>query len=210
MSSKEKTISRFQFITHPYSDISLVRQAELACNAGCDWIQLRAKNTEVNELTGIASEIQKICRSYQAKLIINDHVELAMEIKADGVHLGKDDIPPAKARKMLGNEFIIGGTANTFERIAELTEAGVDYLGVGPLRYTATKEVLSPVLGYEGFRKIMEQCEMNGISIPVIAIGGIDINDLSPLREAGVYGVALSSAVLKGGIEDVVPLFVER
>src|ERR1019366_3998093 len=147
-----KRISRLQYITTNPLD------ADKACKAGVDWIQLRVKNKTEEEWRALAVETLIVCRRYGAKLIINDNVFLAKEIKADGVHLGKEDQNPAEARLILGEKFIsgekfiIGGTANSLEDIHSLIESGVDYIGLGPFRFTTTKANLSPVLGLEGYR----------------------------------------------------------
>ncbi|MDR2692557.1 MAG: thiamine phosphate synthase, partial [Dysgonamonadaceae bacterium] len=134
---------------------------------------------------------------YGADLYINDHVEICRRIGATGVHLGKSDMPPGEARKILGKNFIIGGTANTFEDILRLNAEGVDYIGLGPFRFTATKKNLSPVLGLPGYKQIMEQCAVRGINLPVFAIGGITAGDIPALLNSGITGIAMSSAILQ-------------
>ncbi|MFN3403427.1 MAG: thiamine phosphate synthase [Cytophagaceae bacterium] len=189
-------ISRLQIITQDINGKSHTQLAEEACKAGAEWIQLRLKNKSEEEYKKTASEVKEICRLYNALLIINDNVSVAKEIAADGVHVGKNDMPSSEARRILGNKFIIGGTANTWEDILMHNEF-VNYVGVGPFRFTDTKENLSPVLGINGFYRLMEQCRKNSISIPVIAIGGITAEDVSPIIETGVHGVAVASAVNK-------------
>jgi thiamine-phosphate pyrophosphorylase len=188
-------ISHLHYITQ---DIEGVPHQELtlnACIAGIDWVQLRVKNRSYNEWLDIAHKTEMICRKYHAKLIVNDNVVIAKAIKADGVHLGKSDMSPREARQELGSNAIIGGTANSFEDIKLLSDEGVDYIGLGPFRFTTTKENLSPVLGLEGYKKIIEHCKKNGISIPIIAIGGIKLEDIKPISETGVYGIAVASAI---------------
>jgi thiamine-phosphate pyrophosphorylase len=189
-------ISRFHYITQGnilgYTHSQL---AEEACMGGASWVQLRVKKKGYSEWKDIAADTQNICRKYLAKLIINDNVRIAKEIDADGVHIGKEDMLPKAARSLLGKEKIIGGTANSFIDIAILAEAGVDYIGLGPFRFTETKEKLSPVLGLEGYRQIIEACKKNGINIPIVAIGGIKKEDIKDLLNTGVYGIAVSSAV---------------
>ncbi len=182
-------ISRLQYIT----DNAI--HAEAACKGGIEWIQLRVKNKGEEEWMKIAESTKGICKKYNAKLIVNDSVKLAKLIGADGVHLGKEDMPPDEARHLLGNNFIIGGTANTFEDIQRLALLKVDYMGLGPFRFTKTKEKLSPVLGLQGYIDLIKECETNNISLPIIAIGGIQLNDIETLLASGVYGVAVSSAI---------------
>jgi thiamine-phosphate pyrophosphorylase len=187
-------ISKLHYITQEIEGKTHAQLAEEACIAGVDWVQLRVKNKSYAEWKAIAIETLSVCRKHNAKLIINDNVELAKEINANGVHLGKEDISTAEARKLLGSNFIIGGTANTFEDI-KLHAPNVDYIGLGPFRFTSTKEKLSPVLGIEGYTQIINKCRANNITTPIIAIGGITSNDVSTLLNSGVYGIAIASAI---------------
>jgi thiamine-phosphate diphosphorylase len=188
-------ISRLQYITSEMADSLLPQSVEEVCKGGCNWIQLRLKNKSDKDFLKIAFDIQEICKKFNAKLIINDNVEIAKEIIADGIHLGKTDMSPVDARKILGNSFIIGCTASTINDIIELSTLNIDYIGLGPFRYTTTKENLDTILGLEGFRTIMRECEKNYLKIPVIAIGGITINDIDLLFETGIYGIAMSSSI---------------
>ena len=192
-----KYISHFQYITQDIEGVSHQELTMNACTAGVDWVQLRIKNKTYNEWLDIALKTEKICRKYHAKFIVNDNVGIAKAVKADGVHLGKIDLDPREARQLLGSNAIIGGTANSFEDIKQLVDAGVDYIGLGPFRFTATKENLSPVLGINGYEQIVAQCRKSGITIPIIAIGGITVEDVKPLMENGAYGIAVSSAINK-------------
>ena len=185
-----------QFITHHtdcYDEISGTR-AVLA--GGCRWVQLRMKDATAEDILRIGHEIGKLCREYGAKFILDDHVELVRELNADGVHLGKLDIPVAEARRILGRDYLIGATANTFEDIERGAGQGADYIGLGPFRFTQTKRNLSPVLGIEGYRTIMEHCRNAGITLPVVAIGGITAADVEDILTTGVTGIALSGALL--------------
>lgn len=168
---------------------------EEACMGGAKWVQLRVKKKGYIEWKHIAEETLEVCRKYKAKLIINDNVRIAQEINADGVHLGKDDMLPEVAREILGDDFIIGCTANTLIDIEGLSDKKIDYIGLGPFRFTNTKEKLSPVLGLEGYKQILTHCKKQEIQIPVIAIGGIKLEDLKPLFTTGIHGVAVSSGV---------------
>src|SRR6185312_6617102 len=126
-------ISRLHYITQDnifgYTHAQL---AEEACMAGIDWLQLRTKHKSTSEWKQIALDVKKVCDKYNAKLIINDNVKLAKEVGATGVHLGQNDMSITEARKLLGNDFIIGGTANNFIHIEELQKTGADYIGLGP------------------------------------------------------------------------------
>ena len=134
-----------QFITHFTASISYPDSARIALEGGCRWVQLRMKDVSEEELKNTAMHVQELCRQYGATFIIDDRVDLVKEIGADGVHLGKLDMPIKEARKMLGKGFIIGGTANTFADIRQHVADGADYIGCGPFRFTTTKQKLSPI-----------------------------------------------------------------
>lgn len=186
-----------QFITHYNDRYSYVDSARMALEGGCRWVQLRMKGVDAELLEATAIEVKALCRSYGATFIIDDDVMLARRIEADGVHLGKEDMPIAEARKMLGNEYIIGATVNSFDDImAHIRSAHPDYFGCGPFRFTATKQRLAPTLGIEGYLNIMEQMRSEGIAIPLVAIGGITKGDIPDLMASGVSGIALSGSVL--------------
>ena len=185
-----------QFITHYTERYSYLDAARIALEGGCRWVQLRMKDTPLEAIEPVALEVQALCRQYGATFIIDDHVELAGKLHADGVHLGKKDMPIADARRILGEEYIIGGTANTFEDIQQLCQAGVNYIGCGPFRFTTTKEKLSPTLGLEGYEAIMKQMKLHNLSTPVVAIGGITADDIPSLMHTGISGIAISGAVL--------------
>jgi thiamine-phosphate pyrophosphorylase len=148
-------------------------------------------------LESAAITIQRMCREYGATFIIDDNVALTKRIGADGVHLGKNDMPVAEARKMLGEGYIIGATVNTFDDIVNaLYTATPDYFGCGPFRYTSTKQNLAPILGLEGYREIVSQMHKHDISIPIVAIGGITRVDIPALLACGVSGIAISSGII--------------
>ena len=194
---------KLQFITHHNDRYSYIDSARMALEGGCRWVQLRMK--EVNEalLERTAVVVQRMCREYGATFIVDDNVLLAKRIGADGVHLGKNDMPVAQARKMLGKGYIIGATVNTFEDIVNtLHTATPDYFGCGPFRYTSTKRNLSPILGIEGYHEIISKMRECNIDIPLIAIGGIAKDDVPELLECGVGGIALSGSII--GAEDPV------
>ena len=188
---------RFQFITHKTERYSYLQSAEMALQGGCKWIQLRMKDAPIEEVEAVAWQVKELCKQYQAVFLIDDHVELCKKVAADGVHLGKDDMHPQQAREILGNNFIIGNTCNTFEDIFLQSKLPIDYIGLGPFRFTSTKKKLAPVLGLEGYSMIMENCRKNGIDIPIVAIGGITKDDIISILQTGVHGVALSGAVLQ-------------
>lgn len=163
--------------------------------AGGKWIQLRAKNQTEAEILPLAIEAVALCKKHDARLIVNDYPGIALKVGAAGVHLGLDDMPIAEARAIVGREMIIGGTANTWAQMQLRANEGVDYIGLGPFRFTNTKQNLSPVIGLEGYIRLMQQTKNAGIILPVIAVGGIAPTDISVLIAAGVHGVAVSGAL---------------
>ena len=185
-----------QFITHETSRVSYEESALLALTGGCKWIQLRMKDATDSEVEPIARRLKAACRERNATFIIDDRVELVKKIEADGVHLGKNDMPVGDARQFLGEGFLIGGTANTIEDIRNLHRASADYIGCGPYRFTQTKKNLSPILGIEGYKEIMAIMAQESIDIPVCAIGGITLDDVVNVMSTGVDGIAVSGAVL--------------
>ena len=188
---------RLQFITHYNENYSYEDSAKIALDGGCRWVQLRIKDGEEEFLEQMALRVQSMCREYGATFIIDDNVLLAKKIGADGVHLGKNDMPVAQARQILGEKFIIGGTVNTFEDILYHLKNGTpDYFGCGPFRFTSTKKNLAPVLGSEGYRDIVLKMREKGIEIPLVAIGGITKEDIPQLLECGVSGIALSGSII--------------
>ncbi len=195
---------KLQFITHCTERYSYVDSARIALEGGCRWIQLRMKDADESLMEETALIVQKMCRDYGATFIIDDNVHLVKKIKADGVHLGKNDMPIAEARKILGDDFIIGGTVNCFEDIlknlsstALAQKPMVNYFGCGPFRFTSTKKNLAPILGLDGYRNIIADMKRNNINIPLVAIGGITKDDISDILKTGVDGIALSGSVLR-------------
>jgi len=160
--------------------------------AGGKWVQLRMKNFSEEEVKETALRVKELCFNFEAIFILNDAVGLAKEIDADGVHLGLTDTSISEARRILGEDKMIGGTANTFEDVIQRTYEGCDYIGLGPFRFTKTKGNLSPVLGLEGYENIFRRLKENQLNIPIIAIGGIELEDVSKILETGITGVALS------------------
>lgn len=185
-----------QFITHSNNRYGYVDGARLALEGGCRWVQLRMKEATEAEFMDAAAEIGKLCKEHGATFVLDDHVEWVEKAGADGVHLGKNDMPIDEARKILGNDKIIGGTANTFEDVERLYRQGANYIGCGPFRFTTTKKNLSPVLGLVGYQHIVDQMKSHGINLPIVAIGGILESDIKSILATGVSGIAVSGGIL--------------
>lgn len=190
-------MAQIQFITHFTERYDYIDSARLALEGGCRWIQLRMKGAADEVLLAAACEVRVMCDEYGATFIVDDNVAVAREVRADGVHLGKNDMPVVQAREILGPNFIIGATANTFEEVKAHHAAGADYIGCGPFRFTTTKEKLSPVLGLDGYRDIVSRMRNEHIELPVVAIGGITASDIPAIMQTGVSGIALSGSVLR-------------
>lgn len=185
-----------QYISHFTPQISYAEGIRMALEGGCRWIQLRMKDAPAEEIIACAEEVKPLCRRHGAKFLLDDHVELVRQLGADGVHLGKNDMPVDEARKILGPDIIIGGTANTIEDIIRLHKQGADYIGCGPFRFTTTKKNLSPILGLDGYKSIVLKMKELGIDLPIVAIGGITVEDIPAVMGTGVSGIALSGAIL--------------
>lgn len=185
-----------QFITHSNTRYDYVEGARLALEGGCRWVQLRMKDAQEVDFLLAAKQIGAMCKEYGATFILDDHVEWVGITGADGVHLGKNDMPVDEARNQLGANRIIGGTANTFEDVERLWRQGANYIGCGPYRFTTTKKNLSPVLGLDGYRHIISKMKAHDINIPVVAIGGILQPDIKDVMATGVSGIAVSGAIL--------------
>ncbi len=186
-----------QFVTQRTGRYDELQGAEEALRGGCRWIQLRMKEAEPDEIVRTGRALRALCDRYGAVLILDDHTKLVETVGADGVHLGRNDMAPDEARRLLGPRRIIGGTANTFADIERLVGLGVDYIGLGPFRFTSTKKNLSPLLGEEGYRRTMEQCREQGFRTPVVAIGGIEREDIPAIMACGIQGIALSGTLLR-------------
>lgn len=190
-------LSRLQYISQGNSDQAQLYNIEAALYAGCKWIQLRVKNQEEAAVYSLATAVKALCDQYNAVLIINDFVAVAHAIDADGVHIGLTDAPVHEARARLAAGKIIGGTANTLADVLQRIGEGCDYVGLGPYRFTTTKEKLSPVLGLDGYADIMSALAERGLSVPVYAIGGIMGPDVAAILDTGVHGVAVSGLITK-------------
>tara|TARA_R110002051_G_scaffold104065_1_gene176530 strand:- start:1772 stop:2425 length:654 start_codon:yes stop_codon:yes gene_type:complete len=187
-------IPTLHYISQGSSPKEHLENIQKACSSGAELVQLRLKNQPEKVVLETAQQAREITSKFQALLIINDHYKIAAAVKADGVHLGKLDSCPTTARKELASWQLIGGTANTLEDCKNLIHKKVDYIGLGPFRFTKTKENLSPVLGINGYLTILKELKT---AIPVIAIGGIIIDDVSELMKTGIHGIAISGEITR-------------
>jgi thiamine-phosphate pyrophosphorylase len=201
---------RFPLMSITQSGVPMghAEQAARLCAAGVRWIQLRMKDAPKAAWLATAHEVAATCREHGAVCIINDSVDIAIEVGADGAHLGRTDLDWREARERLGPERILGGTVNYDWEAERAVKAGcLDYVGVGPLRFTRTKKELAPLQGFDGIRALLKTLK----GIPAWAIGGIETADVPALREIGVTGVAVCSALLRDGrIDENVRGFLDQ
>ncbi len=195
--SPEKHMIKLQYISQGKTPREHLIHIGEVCEAGCKWVQLRLKNVDMATYLNTALECRNICDQYGAIMIINDNVSVAKASLADGVHLGLNDMNPLEARRILGDNAIIGGTANALEDCNRHLKDGVDYIGLGPFRYTKTKEKLSPVLGLEGYKKILSKFRIQNSELPIIAIGGIETSDMPEIMKTGIDGFAVSGMLTR-------------
>lgn len=186
---------KLQYISQGDTQEEQLNNIQKALEFGCRWIQLRFKkaNTETLEQTALLAK--EVCQKFNAIFIINDKVDLAKKIDADGVHLGLTDTSIREARELLGEDKIIGGTANTYEDVVQRFHEKCNYVGLGPYKFTTTKEKLSPIVGLVGYKEIISKLKSEGIEIPIFAIGGILEEDIDPILNTGIYGIAVSSLI---------------
>ena len=187
-----KRIGRFHVVTDTLLQtcLSHVELAELAIAGGADTIQLREKGGSTREMIRAAEQMQALCTKAGVTFIVNDRVDVAIAAGADGVHLGQDDFPIPLARKLLGEEAIIGGSAGNMEEARKCLMEGADYIGFGPVYSTASKVDAGPAGGLDLLRHIVE-----AIPLPIVAIGGISTYNASLVMKAGAHGIAVISAV---------------
>lgn len=185
-------MNKWQAITNGDTAEKQIEFARSVLEKGCSWLQFRFKKAECDLLLDTGTEISQLCKKYKTTLIVNDHIWLAEKLDADGVHLGLEDLPVKEARGRLGYEKIIGGTANTLADIEKRIAEGVNYIGLGPLRFTKTKEKLSPILGIEGYQRLLESLGAKRYAVPLFAIGGVKLEDISSLQQIGIFGIAAS------------------
>lgn len=187
--------SKVQYISQGLTAPEQLANIRAALDAGITWVQLRYKHVGQDAVRALAETVKPYCEQYNAMFIINDWVPVAQAVDADGVHLGLTDSPVKHARDVLGYSRVIGGTANTLEDINQRVAEGCDYIGVGPFRFTSTKEKLSPVVGLAGYKRLIGGLHADAHLVPLYAIGGITVDDADALRRAGLYGICLSGGI---------------
>lgn len=190
-------LPRTMFISHQNARFDYLSGCKEALRGGIRFAQLRMKDASDEEVLAMAKILRPECDKYVALLTVDDRINLLETGLFDGVHLGKNDMPIPEAKKITGNKYLLGATCNTEEDVFKAIEDGADYIGMGPFRFTTTKKNLSAILGIEGYRNITEKMRQRGANIPIYAIGGITVADLNDIKDAGIYGVAISSVILE-------------
>lgn len=187
-------IPKLHYISQGNSSKELLENIQKACTSGTELVQLCLKNISEKKILKLATAAREITSHFQTRLLINDHYKIAKEIKADGVHLGKTDACPTIARKHLYTWQIIGGTANTLQDCETLISKKVDYISLGPFRFTTSKDNILPVLGLNGYTAITEALKTE---TPIIGVGGITTEDVRDLLETGISGIAVSGEITR-------------
>lgn len=190
-----------QFITNTNVSLPVADQIRGVIAGGGRWVQIRMKEASDEEIESIVNEVKPLCIENEVFLLLDDRVELAKRLDVGGVHLGLDDMPPSQARMKLGPAAVIGCTANSFDDIKSRTSLDIDYFGIGPFRHTLTKKNLAPILNIDGIKQIVNQARQAEVSQPLVAIGGIQPEDVKPLMMTGINGIAVSGAI--AGATDV-------
>ncbi|WP_288621278.1 thiamine phosphate synthase [uncultured Treponema sp.] len=168
---------------------TLYSQVELALKGGATMIQIREKDLDENAFLKEAEQIQSLCAKYCVPFIVNDNVELAVKIGADGVHVGQSDMAAKDVRALIGKDKILGVSAQTVKQALEAQKCGADYLGTGAIFPTGSKDD-AQVLGVQTLKEIC-----SAVNIPVVAIGGISKDNILELKKSGIAGVSVISAI---------------
>lgn len=197
--------SRFYFITHrPSSENGILKDVMEALEAGVRIVQYREKELPLRRQIEEAREVLKLCRKFGATFIVNDRVDLALAVGADGVHLGPEDMPPELARRILGEGKLVGVSVGSVQDALRAKEAGADYIGVGPIFRTSTKPDAGPPIGPEGLREVR-----SAVDLPIVAVGGITLESVGEVTRAGADAVCAISAVSGKDLGEKVRAFLE-
>ncbi len=191
----KKYIEKLHFITHDIPQHSHVAQTQLACEAGAKWIQYRCLTKTDDELLSDINLIAEICDDWGATLIVTDHIHLKGKADIQGFHIEHMDADFIALRAQIGDQYTLGGSANTVENLIRLAKEGADYAGFGPFQFTTTKPNNSPLLGVKGYADAITKLNAEPITLPILAVGGVTLKDVPSLLATGIYGIAASSAI---------------
>lgn len=190
-----KYIEQLHYITHDIQYLTHIEQAQLACEAGAKWIQYRCLSKADDELLTDINAIAEICDDWGTTLIITDHIHLNGKADIQGFHIEDMDADFTELRKKVGDDITLGGSANTLEHLIRIAQQGADYAGLGPFAAPETKPNSYPLITLENYKSIINELKKSGLSLPVLAVGGIKIYDVEALMQTGIHGVAVSGAI---------------
>lgn len=191
-----KYISKFHYLSQDLTQRKHVEQVEIACQSGTNWIQYRCLSKNDEALIQEIHEIASICDDWGATLILTNHYHLLDQVDAQGVHIEDMNADFNAIRHAISDEKTLGASANTIEDIQRIYASGVvDYIGCGPFAITKTKVNDYPILGLSGYQEMVQKMQELEIDIPLIAVGGIKLEDTEDLISTGIYGIAVSAAV---------------
>lgn len=191
----KKYIEKLHFITHDIPQHTHIAQVQLACAAGAKWIQYRCLSKGDDELLEDINAISSICDDWGATLIVTNHIHLKDKADIQGFHIEDMDADFIAIREQIGEQYTLGGSSNTVQNLMRLAKEGVDYAGFGPFNTTTTKPNNSPLLGVSGYAEATTTLKTAGIELPILAVGGVILEDIASLLATGVYGIAASSAI---------------
>lgn len=193
----KKFISKFHYLTQDLPNRSHVEQTQIACEAGANWIQYRCLSKSDEEMLEELHQIGAICDDWGTTLIITNHAHLVHLADIQGVHIEDIDADLTLIRALIGEDKTLGASANTYEQIVNHIHQGADYIGCGPFGHTDTKPNNSAHWGVKGYQEIAQKLKENNLEIPLIGIGGVQIQNITLLMETGIHGVAVSAAINK-------------
>ena len=191
----KKFISQFHYLTQDLPNRSHLEQVNLACDAGAKWIQYRCLSKTDDEMLKELHPIASVCDDWGTTLIITNHFHLVALADIQGVHIEDMNADLAAIRNIIGDDKTLGASANTFEQIKKHIHNGADYIGCGPFGHTDTKPNQSAHWGVEGYQNMVEKLKTENLEIPLIAAGGVQLQNVTALMNTGIYGVAVSAAV---------------
>jgi thiamine-phosphate pyrophosphorylase len=193
----KKFIEKLHFITHDNERYAHTQQAQLACEAGAKWVQYRCLSKPDEALLKDITTISEICDDWGATLIVTNHLHLHGKADIQGFHLEDIDTDFVAIRNLLGDNFTLGGSANTLAQLTNMAKAGADYAGFGPFNTTTTKPNDYPLISLASYKNAVEQLESEGLNLPILAVGGVNLADVADLQSTGIHGIAVSSAILQ-------------
>lgn len=193
----KKFISKLHYLTQDLENRSHLEQVEIACEAGCKWIQYRCLSKTDEEMLAELHQIAAVCDDWGTTLLVTNHWHLLPLADIQGVHIEEMDADVSAIRAQIGEDKILGASATYYSQIVNHIKNGVDYIGCGPFAHTDTKPNNHQHWGVEGYQKVINSLEKDHLSIPLIAAGGVNLDSVKDLMEAGIHGIAVSAAINK-------------